>query len=60
MYLIDKYTYQKMLKLIDLKVGEYTKNAATPVSLKLPQLSKVGGKSVEEPKLKLPSLKKVT
>jgi predicted nucleic acid-binding Zn ribbon protein len=54
----EKFTYQKMLELVNKVIGKYTKDIATPVSLNLPKLQKTSNNP--SPELKLPSLKRIT
>ena len=56
----DKFTYKKMVELLNETVDKYTKDMPSQVGLKLPKLKKVSSDKKELPKIKLPKLKKVT
>jgi len=54
----DKFTLNKMADKLDKIITPYVDKVPTQVGLNLPKLKKVG--STEQPKIKLPKLKKLT
>ncbi len=54
----EKFTLDKMTEKLDEIITPFGDKVPTQVGLQLPQLKKVGGS--EQPKIKLPKLKKVT
>ena len=56
----DKFTLNKMSKVLNDVVDKYIKNIPTQVNLNLPKLKKVNETKSEPSKIKLPKLKKVT
>mgnify|MGYP003111183443 CR=1 FL=1 len=55
----EKFTLDKMTEKLDEIMEKYLKDVPQQVGLNLPKLKKVNSKPIEEPKVKLPKLKKV-